>query len=230
MIIKYFTTAHYANSSRDHRFAYLIQVVGSNPSKADVKRRLGGLQPQVIAYKASEFRQFDEQGAPLYNPPGCFGIMQLEYATPRRGRKTSDVSTTLGLEGDVDTGLAGYNQACALVTERLVQIDRQYPHSEPLGEESMQLAAYRMYKTMVFCWDSDDTERRWKKTCDTLYAEDAMRIQSLVEHGTPPRVGIDVQSRRPPKHGVLQPIMPLDLPVKVRPWELTVYPRSHIRR
>ena len=32
------------------------------------------------------------------------------------------------------------------------------------------------------------------------------------------------------KSGVLQPIMPLDLPVKVRPWELTVYPRSHIRR
>src|SRR5271157_721509 len=29
---------------------------------------------------------------------------------------------------------------------------------------------------------------------------------------------------------VPQPIMPLDLPVKVRPWELTVYPRSHIRR
>jgi len=32
------------------------------------------------------------------------------------------------------------------------------------------------------------------------------------------------------KSGVLQPIMPLDLAVKVRPWELTVYPRSHIRR
>ena len=29
---------------------------------------------------------------------------------------------------------------------------------------------------------------------------------------------------------VVQPIMPSDLPVKVRPWELTVYPRSHIRR
>ena len=29
---------------------------------------------------------------------------------------------------------------------------------------------------------------------------------------------------------VLQPIMPFDLPVKVRSWELTVYPRSHIRR
>ena len=28
----------------------------------------------------------------------------------------------------------------------------------------------------------------------------------------------------------LQPIMPLDLPVKVRSWELTVYPRSYIRR
>ena len=29
---------------------------------------------------------------------------------------------------------------------------------------------------------------------------------------------------------VLQPIMPLDSPVKVRSWELTVYPRSYIRR
>ena len=29
---------------------------------------------------------------------------------------------------------------------------------------------------------------------------------------------------------VLQRIVPLDLPVKVRSWELTVYPRTHIRR
>ena len=28
----------------------------------------------------------------------------------------------------------------------------------------------------------------------------------------------------------VQPIMLLDLPVKVRSWEMTVYPRSHIRR
>ena len=32
------------------------------------------------------------------------------------------------------------------------------------------------------------------------------------------------------KTGVLQPITPLDLPVKVRLWKLTVYPRSYIRR
>ena len=39
-------------------------------------------------------------------------------------------------------------------------------------------------------------------------------------------------SQEPPfgSDRVLQPIMPLDLPVKVRSWELTVYPRSHIRR
>ena len=47
---------------------------------------------------------------------------------------------------------------------------------------------------------------------------------------------LDGQDARPSlrdaggKSGGLQPIMPLDLPVKVRPWELTVYPRSHIRR
>ena len=42
------------------------------------------------------------------------------------------------------------------------------------------------------------------------------------------------RGERPPRVAgsdrVLQPIMPLDLPVKVRSWELTVYPRSHIRR
>ena len=36
--------------------------------------------------------------------------------------------------------------------------------------------------------------------------------------------------RGPVRLPVLQPIMPLDLPVKVLSWELTVYPRSHIRR
>ena len=29
---------------------------------------------------------------------------------------------------------------------------------------------------------------------------------------------------------ILQPIMPLDLPVRVRSWELTVYPCSYTRR
>ena len=41
---------------------------------------------------------------------------------------------------------------------------------------------------------------------------------------------VSVHHSCPWKSGVLQPIMPLDSPVKVRPWELTVYPRSHIRR
>ena len=42
-----------------------------------------------------------------------------------------------------------------------------------------------------------------------------------------------VDETEPPRHTstlTLQPIMPLDLPVKVRSWELTVYPRSYIRR
>ena len=36
--------------------------------------------------------------------------------------------------------------------------------------------------------------------------------------------------RRSGSDRVLQPIMPLDLPVKVRSWKLTVYPRSDTRR
>jgi len=49
-------------------------------------------------------------------------------------------------------------------------------------------------------------------------------VQAAIAHG----VLDSVRARG--NSGVLQPIMPLDLPVKVRPWELTVYPRSHIRR
>jgi len=54
--------------------------------------------------------------------------------------------------------------------------------------------------------------RHWRATCGTR------------------RRSSGTESIAPGKSGVLQPIMPLDSPVKVRPWELTVYPRSHIRR
>ena len=47
--------------------------------------------------------------------------------------------------------------------------------------------------------------------------------------GGRPAVGKKLEGG-PGSSPVLQPIMPLDLPVKVRSWELTVYPRSHIRR
>src|SRR5271165_3719921 len=59
---------------------------------------------------------------------------------------------------------------------------------------------------------------------------------SAVHHSCPKRwrgksgVSSSFWGKSGGKSGVLQPIMPLDLPVKVRPWELTVYPRSHIRR
>ena len=51
-------------------------------------------------------------------------------------------------------------------------------------------------------------------------------LQTLVEKAGP----LDPASAIVRIFDVLQPIMPLDLPVKVRPWELIVYPRSHIRR
>src|SRR5208337_1913817 len=54
------------------------------------------------------------------------------------------------------------------------------------------------------------------------YTPPAVRVRSMVA------TRHENESRG--KSGVLQPIMPLDSPVKVRPWELTVYPRSHIRR
>jgi len=63
-----------------------------------------------------------------------------------------------------------------------------------------------------------------------------MRAESLVLPGEDPQAIEDrrdawrasiLQGVRPSRVSDLvpQPIMPLDLPVKVRPWELTVYPR-----
>ncbi|MFI5457576.1 MAG: SEC-C metal-binding domain-containing protein [Isosphaerales bacterium] len=63
--------------------------------------------------------------------------------------------------------------------------------------------------------------RRFKRCCRNTgcfrrRSEGPLRtIEALREKGISP---------------ILQPIMPLNLPVKVRSWELTVYPRSHIRR
>ena len=54
-----------------------------------------------------------------------------------------------------------------------------------------------------------------------LAIAEGRRVQAVASHMRCEALGSD---------RFLQPIMPLDLPVKVRPWELTVYPRSYIRR
>ena len=54
--------------------------------------------------------------------------------------------------------------------------------------------------------------------------------QAYLSVVTPSSQGLDLAGLEKGTQLLLQPIMPLDLPVKVRSWELTVYPRSHIRR
>ena len=53
---------------------------------------------------------------------------------------------------------------------------------------------------------------------------------SFIVNGGERIIATELVRQLPESCLVLQPIMPLDLPVKVRSWELTVCPRSYIRR
>src|SRR5271157_3327226 len=76
-------------------------------------------------------------------------------------------------------------------------------------------------RALLICQDDDNVPTElWNKCARGILA--SRRLLVLVVLGVRPSFS---GSDRVP-----QPIMPLDLPVKVRSWELTVYPRSYIRR
>ena len=92
------------------------------------------------------------------------------------------------------------------------------------GRESRKLPGLKLRKIVL----ADGTPHWLRPSFGTSYMTGTVDQLAypllLAAHGVPPG------GKSGGKSGVLQPIMPLDSPVKVRPWELTVYPRSHIRR
>jgi hypothetical protein len=55
-----------------------VKIRGTNPAKAAIKGRLGPVENQVISFKESRFRQFRDNGDPLFGPPNGFGVMQID--------------------------------------------------------------------------------------------------------------------------------------------------------
>ena len=65
-------------------------IRGLNPTKADIKTRLGDVQSQVIAFKESTFAQFGGDNLPIFGPPNGFGVMQLDGSPVPTARQIWD--------------------------------------------------------------------------------------------------------------------------------------------
>lgn len=156
----------------------LFGILGDNPSKATVRTALGSLDLQVIAYKESRLKQFDNAGLPLWGPPNGFGVMQLDNPRPT-GRQLWDwKQNTSG--------------AASLLATKKVEVGRhfdniytKYKKAPKLTADQIRLSVYQYYNGGWY-WDWDDTNSIWVTSGPTAYGDDAVRIERLVLAGTPP--------------------------------------------
>lgn len=149
-----------------------------NPPPAVVRSHLPCLELQVIAYKESRFRQFDSNGRPLFGAPSGIGIMQLERPY-RSEREVWD------WRSNVAAGVALFERKREELRHHFENVRRAHPDASALTPTQFKLALYQYYNGGVyFRWD--ERARRWERYGDTAYADDALRIERLVEAGAPP--------------------------------------------
>lgn len=153
-------------------------ILGDNPLKANVRAMLSDRALQVIAYKESRFRHFDNQGLPLFGPPRGFGVMQLDTPPP-------STQQVWDWKQNVAGGIALYNKKKQEVSQHFQNIYTANPGAPHLSDEQFRLALYQYYNG-GFYWDWDGATKTWKKVGVTAYGDDAMRIEKLVAAGTPP--------------------------------------------
>jgi hypothetical protein len=153
-------------------------ILGNNPTKANIRTLLSDLPTQVIAYKESRFRQFDNASLPLFGPPNGFGVMQLDTPrpTPRQVWHWKE---------NIQGGLALHNQKKNEVNQHFKNIYTAHPEAPKLTNEQLKLALYQYYNGGWY-WNWDSAHRAWVKVGNTAYGDDALRIEKLVAAGTPP--------------------------------------------
>ncbi|ESW74461.1 hypothetical protein X773_26790 [Mesorhizobium sp. LSJC285A00] len=153
-------------------------ILGDNPAKATIRGLLPDVQLQVICYKESRFRQFDNVSLPLFGPPAGFGAMQLDTPSPS-ARQLWD------WRQNVAGGVSLYSSKKTEVNQHFKNVYTAYPHAPKLSAEQVRLALYQFYNG-GFYWEWDDVAKSWKKYGNFAYADDSMRIEQMVNAGTPP--------------------------------------------
>lgn len=153
-------------------------ILADNPTKAVLRGLLPDVQLQVICYKESRFRQFDNLGLPLFGPPAGFGAMQLDTPSP-------SASQLWDWKQNIAGGVALYNQKKSEVNQHFKNIYEAHPSAPRLNEEQMRLSLYQYYNG-GFYWEWDNVANGWRKYGNFVYADDSMRIEQMVNAGTPP--------------------------------------------
>lgn len=143
-----------------------------------IKNAIGDIPLQVICYKESRFRQFDENCAPLFGPPNGFGAMQLD--TPR-----PSVEQLWNWRANIEGGRNLYQKKIQEVRQHFANIKKAHPEATDLSSEQFSLALYQYYNG-GFYWDWNSSLKRWDKVGTTQYGDDCLRIEKLVRAGTPP--------------------------------------------
>jgi hypothetical protein len=156
----------------------ISSIRGTNPSKAEIRARLGSVPAQVRAYKESRFRQFGADELPLFGSPRGFGVMQIDTppATARQVWSWMD---------NVDGGLALIAAKSREVAQHYKNIYASDPTIPKLTADQMRLAEYQWYNGGWY-WGWNTASRSWEKITPEPYADDAVRIEESVNAGNLP--------------------------------------------
>lgn len=153
-------------------------VRGINPSKSDVRSRLGLIEAQVTAYRESRFRQFDVSELPVFGPPNGFGVMQLDNP-PATARQIWD------WKANVDAGKALFAVKASDARTYPMRVRQQFPDAPDFTTEQLKLETYQRYNGGAY-WKWDDPHKVWVSSPPNNYANESLSIERSVAAGNPP--------------------------------------------
>ena len=153
-------------------------VRGQNPSKSDIRSRLGSIEAQVTGYRESRFRQFGSDDLPLFGPPNGFGVMQLDNP-PATAREVWD------WKANVDAGLALFRQKAADARGYPARVRKQYPEATNFTPEQLKLETYQRYNGGAY-WKWDDAQNAWTRAAPNRYGDESLALERAVSGGRPP--------------------------------------------
>jgi hypothetical protein len=157
---------------------FYSNIRGKNPTKEIIRDRLNNIELQVTAYRESRFRQFDQEGKPLFGAPNGFGIMQID-------NPPATITQIWNWQLNIDAGKALWAQKTKDAETYPSRVRTQYPSATDFTPDELKLETYQRYNGGAY-WKWDDQAKKWVKSPPNNYAEESIRIESLILSGNIP--------------------------------------------
>jgi hypothetical protein len=158
-------------------------ITGINPPASAIKQRLGALPYQVIAFKESGFRQFDDStGLPLFGPPNGFGVMQLDNSPAPTAQQIWN------WQQNVDAGRAKFDAGSQVIAQHYANLIQAHPTLPALSQADLRPACYQYYNSgnSSFYWLPNSTNTGWTINSAATYGAVALAIEQAVSSNNPP--------------------------------------------